>query len=138
MANNNNPDIVVTAPPANTHYRIRKEYVLLCVAAVVSWASYHVYDYFRYVNWPPHDGSNLEFIKSLNCSIPHSTPSVEERENWEQRTLPQAIDRRNYLVQPQGAAIPFLVSEGSHTRVSFDIVDTEKKKRTARVVITFE
>ena len=103
-----------------------------------SWAGYQIYDLFAHENWPPHDGSNMEFIKSLNCSLPHPAPSVKERESWRQHMLDRAVDRQNFLIQPQCGSILFLASEGSHTRVSFDILDVERKKRTARVVITFD
>lgn len=131
------------APEAKTsqilvkHYRIRKEFMWLCVLAVMCAIGYQVNDYVRYVNWPPYELSNQVFIKSLKCKELYPPPSIQERASWESSTLRDVVDRRNYLEQPECAAGSFFVYEGNPVRHSFDIVDTLRKKRTARVVITF-
>lgn len=130
----------VSDPPPSNHYRIRKEVVALCVAAMVGWAIYQVHDWWTYMDWPPYDGSNKEFISSLRCAKDpnDSMPTNEEIKSWSTDLASSFVVKQEWARKPQCAAHIFFFYEGSGIRKTFDIVDVEKKKKMAQVVVTFE
>lgn len=129
----------ISEPPPSNHYRIRKEVVALCVAAMVGWVVYQVHDWWTYMDWPPYTGSNQEFIKTLNCAPPYEfpIPSRSEIESWSIDVMPSYSIKQKWLKDPQCAAYVFFRYEGSGTRQIFDVIDAERKTRMARVEITF-
>ena len=124
------------------YFKIRKEVVGLSLLAMTFWAAYQIHDWWRYMDWPPYDGSNKQLIKELNCNTPSDirTPTRAELKSWSiDIASTSSFMTRDYLLKrPQCAALTYFHFEGSGTRKTVDIVDVEKKAKTAKIVITFE
>ena len=133
---------LISDPPPSNHYRIRKEVVALCAAAMVGWGVYLVHDWWTYMDWPPYaanGGSNKAVIDGMSCKKLHPI-DVDEISKWNLNIDPkQTVDRRNFVTQPNcvGAGT-YLFYEGSGTRQVFYVIDMEKKRRTAKFEITFD
>jgi hypothetical protein len=120
------------------YFKIRKEVVGLCLLTITCWAAYQVHDWWSHVDWPPFPGTNELSIQALKCKNMHPI-DINELQNWDKAIDPKrAIDRRSILSQPQCLAGTYLSYEGSGTRQYLDVIDTEKKRRLARIEITFD
>lgn len=122
--------------PRSKHYRIRKEIIWL---GILSLCGYVAMDWWMHLNWPPYGEKNPEQIKSLNCKLHQFTIPDSLTENTRQSSQNSfTTDKGMFFSSPQCAAYIYLKFENSGMRLTQTIYDTEKKRRTATIVTTFD
>jgi hypothetical protein len=113
--------------------------VWLFFASALFYGGYFIEDWWSHLNWPPHGGSNKEFVKNLNCDW--QKYMLYHKDFPEISTIggdSDAIDRKVFFDSPQCAAAKYLRFEGTGVRLTTSIYDREKKRRMAVIVTTFD
>lgn len=127
----------ISEPPPSNHYRIRKEVVALCVAAMVGWVVYQVHDWWTHLNWPPHDGRNKHHLSSISCDFQKyllykkDIPSISSIGGFS-----GVFDRQMFVEQPSCLAALYLRNEGAGVRAQYLIFDRSTQKRLATIEMT--
>ena len=106
------------------HYKVRKELVWIGVLCLLTYVAT---DWWIHLAWPPHDGRNKEFVKSLDCGWDKYT--LYHKDFPEISTTggsSDAVDRQMFFDQPQCAAALYLYSEGTGVRLTTRVYDREK------------
>jgi hypothetical protein len=132
-------DLRMTNTTDNKHYRVRKEIIWCSLAALLALGTYQAWDWWEHLNWPPHDGSNKEVVKKLNCDLNNFV--LYHKDIAEIKTIggwSGALDRQAFFQFPQCAAADYLYFEGTGVRITTRVYDREKKRRTATIVTTFD
>ncbi|MBL0085141.1 MAG: hypothetical protein IPP44_00215 [Ideonella sp.] len=128
--------------PATGYYRVPKWLVWGLTAITLALLLRHCADLWSHADWPPWDGSNQEYVKSLNCGLKQDMDVTQEKlrgEPSQTHSRRIGLDRRAFIEIPECVAVGmYLHLEGSGVRHEFGVYDMTTKRLTARIVITHE